>query len=185
MQAISVSPIPLLPRTPSLMRRLSCMLYEAVILFGVIFIAALAFGMIAQQRNGMSDRQALAAWICLVVGGYFVWFWSKGRQTLPMKTWHIQVRTANGRALTPLHAALRFAVCWLWWLPPLTLHRLIGLPIAATLGALAIWVMAWAAAQWLDPQRQFLHDRLIGTRLFEIIPEANTPATPEAQPQTS
>lgn len=26
-------------------------------------------------------------------------------------------------------------------------------------------LLAWVALAWLDPQRQFLHDRLAGTRL--------------------
>jgi hypothetical protein len=29
---------------------------------------------------------------------------------------------------------------------------------------LALGVAAWAATAWLDPDRQFLHDRMAGTR---------------------
>jgi uncharacterized RDD family membrane protein YckC len=36
-----------------------------------------------------------------------------------------------------------------------------------------LWVVLanialWAATAWLDPNRQFLHDRLAGTRLIEL-----------------
>ena len=153
---------------PSVRRRLAAMLYEAVLLFGVVFFAGLAFSLAMQQRNGLVHHDLLAAWIALVVGAYFVWFWTHGGQTLPMKTWRLRLESSSGRPLTAAHALVRYALGWLWFLPPLALHPLFSLAVPQTLAVFAAWVALWAAAVWLDPARQFLHDRLAGTRIVAV-----------------
>ncbi|WP_351119720.1 RDD family protein, partial [Psychrobacter sp. SMN/5/1215-MNA-CIBAN-0208] len=82
-----------------------------------------------QQRNGLVHHNLLAAWIALVVGAYFVWFWTHGGQTLPMKTWRLRLESANGRPLSAGHALVRYVLGWLWFLPPLALHPLLGLSV--------------------------------------------------------
>ena len=74
------------------------MLYEGVILFGIVFIAGYLFSTLTQQRNGLTHHNLLTTWIGLVVGVYFVWFWTHGGQTLPMKTWRLRVVDARRRA---------------------------------------------------------------------------------------
>lgn len=94
--APAASPIePAGPR-PGVGRRLAALLYEGVLLFGIVFFAALAFALVFQQRNGLVHHRLLAAWIALVVGAYFVWFWTHGGQTLPMKTWRLRLVAADG-----------------------------------------------------------------------------------------
>ena len=94
---------------------------------------------------------------------YFVWSWTGGRRTLPMKTWHLRVTTANGTPLTGKTALLRYLAAWIG--PALAL---IGYAILRDFshGGWALWLLAfnflWA---WGDPDRQFLHDRIAGTRL--------------------
>ncbi|WP_306714284.1 RDD family protein [Burkholderia dolosa] len=153
---------------PSVRRRLAAMLYEAVLLFGVAFFAALAFSVAMQQRNGLVHHNLLAAWIALVVGAYFVWFWTHGGQTLPMKTWRLRLESTSGRPLTAGHALVRYALGWLWFLPPLALHPLLGLSVPVTLGVAAAWIVVWAAAARLHAGRQFPHDRLARTRIVAI-----------------
>jgi uncharacterized RDD family membrane protein YckC len=96
---------------------------------------------------------------------YFVWFWTHGGQTLAMKTWRIRLVAADGKPVPVWRAILRYLLAWLWFLP--------GLALAWALQA-HTWMLAlipsvnmllWALASYLDPQRQFLHDRLAGTRL--------------------
>ena len=154
--------------TPSVRRRLAALLYEAVLLFGVVFFAGLAFGLATQQRNGLVHHNLLAAWIALVVGAYFVWFWTHGGQTLPMKTWRLRLESSNGRPLNAVHALVRYALGWLWFLPPLALHPLLGLSVPATLVLTAIWVAAWAGAARLHGDRQFPHDRIARTRIVTL-----------------
>ncbi|WLE60127.1 RDD family protein [Burkholderia plantarii] len=153
---------------PSVRRRLAALLYEAVLLFGVVFFAGLAFALALGQRNGLVHHQWLAVWIALVVGGYFVWFWTHGGQTLPMKTWRLRVVTAAGAPLSPARALWRYLLAWLWFVPPLALHPLLALSVPATLVASAVWIVLWAFAARLDRGRRFPHDRLAGTRIEAV-----------------
>jgi uncharacterized RDD family membrane protein YckC len=161
------------------------MLYESVILFGVVFFAGYLFGTLTQQRSGLAHHNLLAAWIGLVVGVYFVWFWTHGGQTLPMKTWRLRVVSAGGTPVSVVRAVVRYLLTWLWFLPPLALHPLLGLSVPATLGAAALWFTLWTAAARLDGERQFLHDRLAGTRIVAAgvapITALNRPSSPDSK----
>jgi uncharacterized RDD family membrane protein YckC len=150
---------------PSVRRRLAALIYEAVILFGIVFFAGYLFSTLTQQRNGLVHRDLLAAWIALVVGVYFVWFWTHGGQTLPMKTWRLSLVGRHGEPVRPTRAVARYLAAWLWFLPPLALHPLLHLSLPATFGAAAAWFAFWAAAARLHGERQFPHDRLAGTRI--------------------
>lgn len=150
---------------PTVRRRLASLVYEAVLLFGIVFFAGFLFGTLTQQTSGLGHRQALAAWIALVVGLYFVWCWTHGGQTLPMKTWRMQLVDRHGHPVRPMRAVARYVFAWLWFLPPLALHPFFHLSLPATLGATAVWFALWAATAMLDPHRQFPHDRLAGTRI--------------------
>ncbi|AOI71043.1 RDD family protein [Burkholderia ubonensis] len=154
--------------SPSVRRRLAALLYEGVLLFGIVFFAGLAFALATQQRNGLVHHNLLAAWIALVVGAYFVWFWTHGGQTLPMKTWRLKIESASGRPLSAGHALARYALGWLWFLPPLALHPLLGLSVPVTLALAGAWIAVWAGAARLHPDRQFPHDRLARTRVVAL-----------------
>ena len=89
-----------------------------------------------------------------------------------MKTWRIQLISKDGASVTPLRALLRFLLSWLWFLPGLALAWLLGAK-----GWMLVWIpaanaIAWAGMIYLDPERQFLHDRLAGTRLIDVTPAA-------------
>lgn len=149
---------------------MACWMYEGLLMFGVVFIAGYLFSTLSQTRNALDNRHALQAFVFVVFGVYFVWFWSKG-QTLAMKTWHIRVVDVHGAALTQQRALLRYALSWLWFLPPLGISWLLNLPAregaVITLG----WVAIWAILARFHPQRQFWHDAWAGTRLITwIIP---------------
>jgi uncharacterized RDD family membrane protein YckC len=154
---------------PTVRRRLAALLYEALILFGVVFIAGYLFSTLTQQRNGLTHHNLLAAWIGVVVGLYFVWFWTHSGQTLPMKTWRLRVVAADGSPLSTGRAIGRYVLAWLWFLPPLALHPLLGLRLPQTLAIAGAWFLLWAATGRFDPQRQFLHDRLAGTRVIGVV----------------
>jgi len=64
---------------------MACWTYEGILLFGVVFLAGYLFGTLSQTRNAMDNRHPLQAFLFLIFGIYFAWFWSKG-QTLAMKT---------------------------------------------------------------------------------------------------
>ncbi|MGF6758300.1 RDD family protein [Paraburkholderia sp. GAS42] len=153
---------------PTVRRRLATMLYEGVILFGIVFFAGYLFSTLTQQRNGLTHHNLLAAWVGLVVGLYFVWFWTHSGQTLPMKTWRLRLVSADGAPVSTARAIVRYVLAWLWFLPPLALHPLLGLAVPQTLVAAAVWFVLWAATGRFGASRQFLHDRLAGTRIIEV-----------------
>jgi len=156
---------------PSLRRRLCSMMYEATLLFGVLFIAALLFSTLLQQRHALYLRHALEGWLLLVLGLYFIWFWLHGGQTLAMKTWRIRLLNQDGTRLNKRRALARFALCWFWCLPGLVLAWLTQAKGWTLVLIPSFNFVAWAALTYLDPQRQFLHDRLAGTRLVDLNPK--------------
>lgn len=155
--------------TPNLWRRMACWLYEGILMFGVVFLAGYLFGTLTQTRNAMDNRHPLQAFLLVIFGIYFVWFWSKG-QTLAMKTWHIRVVDRNGRAISQRRALARYALSWLWFLPPLMASAPFGLSGPETVVILLGWVTVWALLSRFNPQRQFWHDTWAGTRLVSSEP---------------
>jgi len=151
---------------------MACWLYEGMLLFGVVFIAGYLFSTLTQTRHALDNRHALQAFLFVVFGIYFVWFWSRG-YTLAMKTWHIRVVDRQGRTISQTRALLRYVLSWLWFLPPLAAYAA-GVPALTTLALQALWVVLWALASRLHPERQFWHDALAGTRLVHL--ELPTPA---------
>lgn len=140
------------------------MLYESMLVFAVLLISGWILSTLLQQQHDLY-RQAI---LFLVMGAYFVWFWTHGGQTLAMKTWRMRLVASDGGEVKTTQAIGRYLLAWLWVLP--------GLAIAWALGAknwMLIWVPAanilfWSLTVYLDPQRQFLHDRIAGTRLVSI-----------------
>ena len=133
-------------------------------MFGVVFIAGYLFGTLSQTRNAMDNRHALQAFVFVVFGIYFVWFWAKG-QTLAMKTWDIRVVDVQGQSITQKRALLRYALSWLWFLPPLIVGWVLGL-LAMQSAILTLgWVVVWAVLARFHPQKQFWHDAWAGTQL--------------------
>jgi uncharacterized RDD family membrane protein YckC len=159
------APAPRALLAPPLARRMACWLYEGVLLFAVVFIAGFLFSALGQVRDAMDARRPLLqAFVFVVFGIYFTWFWSRG-QTLAMKTWKVRIVDARGAPVSQWRALLRYVCSWLWFLPPLAVlslwHTTPGREGLVVTG----WVVLWAAASRLHPQRQFWHDALAGTRL--------------------
>jgi uncharacterized RDD family membrane protein YckC len=157
------------PAAPSLRRRLACMLYEGVLLFGVLTLAGWLFALLVQQRHALQHKHALQAVLFVVLAAYFVGFWTRAGQTLAMKTWRIRVERADGAPLSPGRAFVRYLAAWLWFLPALLAVWLAQWHAPGRIGAaLTVGVLAWASAARLHPRRQFWHDALAGTRLVEV-----------------
>ena len=132
-------------QAPSILRRLAAALYDALLIVALMFVATYPFLAFFGDATQGWRRHLLQAWIVFVVGFYFVWFWTRGGQTLPMKTWHIRLVRHDGAAVGTARAMHRF--------------------VLAMLGAAALGLgFAWAL---FDRDRQFLHDRLSGTALID------------------
>ena len=152
--------------TPGLRRRLAAMLYEGVVLFGVVMIAGLLFSTLTDQRHALHGRLEMQVFLFGILGLYFAWFWVHGGQTVAMKTWHIRVVRTDGGRVTWVDAALRYGLSWLWFLPALAVAAAMGLHTSRAYSlALLVGVIIYAGLSRLLPDRQFLHDRLGRTRL--------------------
>ncbi|MDB5847194.1 MAG: hypothetical protein JWP29_946 [Rhodoferax sp.] len=154
---------------PRLRRRMACWLYEGMLMFGVVFVAGYLFGTLSQTRNALDNRHGLQAFLFVIFGIYFTWFWAKG-QTLAMKTWDIRVVDKHGRPVSQPRALLRYALSWLWFLPPLAALAPFHLPGPESVVLIIGWVFVWALLSRFHPQRQFWHDALAGTRLVSSPP---------------
>ncbi len=164
---------------PGLRRRLACFLYEGVLLFGVVMIAGLFYGLVTRQQHALVGHHGLQAFLFVVLGGYFVVFWSRSGQTLAMQTWHIRLVTTDGGRVRPLRALCRYLLAWMWFLPALFIASVSGLKggVPVTV-AMLTGVFGYAALARLHPQRQFWHDAVCGTRLVTWRPARPSDPTP-------
>jgi uncharacterized RDD family membrane protein YckC len=156
--------------TASLKRRLLAMVYEALLLFAVLFAATLPFSTLLEQRHALYRRDDLQYWLFVVLGVYFCWFWRHGGQTLAMKTWRIRLITREGASLSWTRAIPRYVMAWLWFLPGLAAARYLDAQGWMLVALPVLNMLLWALAVFLDRDRQFPHDRLAGTRLVQLPP---------------
>lgn len=157
----------------SLRRRLAAFLYEGVLLFGVLMIAGYLFAGLTQQRHALTGRAYLQAFLFVVLGIYFVWFWSRGGQTVAMKAWRVRLLTRDGRAVSQPRALARYLLCWLWFMPALAVNAWAGSPhLGELFGSLALGVTLYALLAFTNPSRDFLHDVICRTRVVPVPPDA-------------
>lgn len=102
--------------SPTRKRRLAALIYEAMLLFGVVFIAGYLFDTLTQSKHALMLRHERQAWLFFVLGLYFVWFWRHGGQTLAMKTWHIRLIREDGQKVTVIQGILRYVLCYFFTL---------------------------------------------------------------------
>lgn len=156
-------------RTPTLKRRLTAMVYEFFLLFAVEMLAVLLYILATDNRQEALFQHGLKLFLFLVTGAYFTWSWTNTGHTLAMKTWRIQV-IKPGHARLPWRTAIvRYLLAWGWFAPALLVCAGFGLHARGEIAiALGLGVLAWAMTALFDRDRQFLHDRLAGTRLVAI-----------------
>lgn len=158
--------------TPSLLRRMTCFVYEATLLFGIALVpAVLGTLFFAQtgQSHPLQSEAVVRAFALVVYGIYFVGCWSVRGQTLAMQTWRIRVVTVGGARLSQARAGARYVACCLAWFAPATaVAALLHLRPWPTLGAIVLWIVVYALSALAAPGRQFWHDIVCGTRLADI-----------------
>lgn len=155
---------------PALARRMAAFVYEGVLLFGVLMIAGYLYSSLTQMRHALQGTIGLQLFLFVVLGIYFVWFWSHGGQTVAMKAWHVRLLDAAGRPVSQARAAARYLLSWLWFAPALFAAHAAGLKGGSIFGVMLAGVLAYAALAKLNPQRQFWHDMVCGTRLVDVRP---------------
>lgn len=152
-------------------RRWCALVYEGFLLSALILVAGFALlPIVGPPHAGLSYSArelyllppASSAFLflayTLVAGGYCIGLWSNGRRTLAMKTWGLGLVSAAGRPVDVRQATRRYLAAWIGPAAGLTGYFLFG-GWGLTAGLLNYY---WG---WLDPDGQFLHDRIAGTRL--------------------
>jgi uncharacterized RDD family membrane protein YckC len=150
---------------------MAAFLYEGVLVFGIVALGGLVYGLATQQRHALTGSAGLQAFLFGILGLYFVISWTRNGQTLAMLTWHVRLVTVDGHPLRPLRAVARYLMAWMWFLPGLGLAQGLAIKGAGPVSlVLLVWVLAYAALARLHPDRQFLHDALCRTRLITWYP---------------
>lgn len=134
------------PLLASFAIRLAAMVYEFLLVVAVMFVASFLVLPLAGDLHTPWQRHLYQIWLIAVMFGYFAAFWLRSGQTLAMKTWRIRLVGQDGGRITLQQAALRFTLV------------LVGI----VAGGVGLW---WAL---VDRERQFLHDRISGTRLIRV-----------------
>lgn len=141
----------------SLRVRLISMIYEGLIITAVLFAATAIFSIAFPDSQAEPLRTALRAYLLVVAGSYFVWSWTGGRRTLPMRTWRLSIVDKSGAPPSLARATIRYLVA------------------AATIPLVGVGLL-WVV---VDRERAFLHDRVAGTRLVR---DRAAPGTHSQQP---
>lgn len=131
-------------RTP-LLRLFAALFYDLILLFAVLFFAALAILVLLGEDFGRSHAFQLYLYAISLL--YFTWFWTHGGQTLGLRTWRLKVTAGDGRS-------------------PVDWRRALLRALAAQLSWLALG-LGYLWALW-DRDGLTWHDRLSGTRVVRV-----------------
>lgn len=129
---------------PGIGRRLGSMLYEGLVVFSILLIGFWIPQSLLAGLGVTFSARGLWLHIATLLLIYFMWCWLNGGQTLPMKTWKLRVANADGSPLRPAQALLRYLAAW---------------PCIVLGGIGILWAL-------FDKDKQFLHDRIAGTRII-------------------
>jgi uncharacterized RDD family membrane protein YckC len=157
------------PAAPTVRRRLMAMLYETFLITAVEALAIFIYLFTTRNQHSPAIDHGRNAVFFLVAALYFIHAWSGSGHTLAMKTWRIKL-VMPGHARVPLRpAALRYLMAWGWFLPAFLVCYFFNLRGKAEVcSAVVIGIVAWGLTAFLDKDRQFLHDKVAGTRLISL-----------------
>lgn len=105
-----------LPRA-GLLPRLMALLYDLLVVAGLLFFAAVLSTVLTAQLLGVTDsvRQSQLSshplhtlYLLLWWFGYYALSWRRGGQTIGMKAWRLQVRRLDGTPLRFKETLIRF-----------------------------------------------------------------------------
>ncbi|MGY6274462.1 RDD family protein [Methylomonas sp. MgM2] len=136
---------------PGFFRRMAAVIYDALLLFAVLFFAtviALPFN----SGQAFSSGQYYFSWYLFGVSYFFyTWFWTHGGQTLGLRAWKMMLVNTEGTGVNWRQATLRYFAALLSW---------------ACFGFGFFWSL-------FDKNRLCWHDRLSKTYLCRSAAEKN------------
>ncbi len=138
------------PKLCGLLRRLTAMIYDGLLLVGLWMIAA-TIVVIPLGSEVNASNPVFQLYLLVVAWAYFAISW-RGGQTLGMKAWHIRIQGTQ-QPISWLTSLVRFVVA------------------IASLGTLGLG-FAWSL---IHPQRKTWHDLASGTQLVVTKAEKRKP----------
>lgn len=143
------------PVRAGLLRRLGAMLYDGLLLLGVLMVATALFLPLTGGEAVVAGRHPVLGWVyraalLALIVGFFGVFWTMRGQTLGMASWRLRVEREDGSLLGWGDTMRRLAWALVSLLP-------LGLGFA--------WVL-------FDPERRAWHDRLSRTRVV-VVPKGS------------
>jgi uncharacterized RDD family membrane protein YckC len=150
--------------TPGFLRRCAAILYDTLVLCGVLIVAA---ALVVVPLGGIygieigSGNLLFQVYLCAVIFVFFAWFWVHGGQTPGMRAWQVRLIRDEGTEVRWRDAMIRF------------------------LGAIAAWAPCGLGFIWLlvDTNKLTWYDRLSRTRLVML--KLNTPCASSKGPPPS
>ncbi len=148
------------PQNANVFRCLGAMLYDSLLVFGLLFVATLIPSLILApgQQPTISDNEVIhelpiafsglpyQLYLIVLVAMFFSLFWLKSGQTLGMQAWRLKLISTSGKPL-------RLGQCLL---------RLLGALISAACLGAGYWWM------WIDKKQLSWHDHLSKTQLVLV-----------------
>lgn len=129
-----------------LLRRLAAIIYDALLLAAVLFIASAVALALTGGEPVKPGNPFMMTYFFGVSFLFFAWFWTHGGQTLGMRAWRIRVQQRDGAPITLWQALLRFLVAFASW---------------AALGLGFLWSL-------IDQEKMTWHDRYSMTVLVVL-----------------
>jgi len=150
-------------RAPGFFRRLAALLYDGLLLMGLLFLAMLLVimplgiiqGWEQLDTTGLRSNPFYIIYLLSVPPLFFIGFWSRGGQTLGMRAWRIKLIRDDGIEPGLGDGVRRCLAALLSWAP---------------LGLGFLWIL-------VDPEKLAWHDRLSHTRL--VVVEKKPSSSPE------
>lgn len=137
-------------------RRLAALLYDGFLVGAIWMLVGYLVQLVvgpdtSQLIDGVVQTDPLLDNILFVLmfasaSSFYIWFWTRGGQTLGMMAWHMKVVSLDGSSLKPMQSMLRFVAAW---------------PAFFIFGLGYLWM-------YIDPQRDALHDKLTHSKVLVI-----------------
>jgi uncharacterized RDD family membrane protein YckC len=152
-----------------LLRRMAALLYDALFVVAVLFIAALPLPLVEESvrtlwwARTLEQLYLVTAWFL-----FFGWFWTHGGQTVGMKAWRMELLRVNGDKPSWRDALIRFVVSsgGFWFLLVLFgLEILSGKTVFILAGIVFGLAFLWIL---IDRKGYAWHDHLSQTRLVVV-----------------
>ncbi len=175
-------------RYAGLLRRLSAMIYDSLLLLAVLILATVPALLFTHGVATRSGNPFVGTWLFMVSFLFFAWFWTHGGQTLGMRAWKIRLQQSDIRAISLWQALLRFITGLPAWVVlglgificstpaanhlPASLQKLESLPCVILIAPGFLWLI-------IDHWPNSWRDRFTQTQVLDVREEKASAKTPK------